>query len=206
LILPDSNLKKRLAILASGAGSNARNLIENLKGSDKAEVVLVLTNRKHSGVLNVAEENNINALCVGGQDLSREGVLLGILNAHDVDAVVLAGFLLQIPEDVIKHFEGKMVNVHPSLLPAYGGRGMYGQFVHEAVFANKEKQSGITIHLVNEHYDEGKVLFQARVDIDTNDNVEVIERKVRELEIRHFPAVVVKWVTEMDSAKNSQTV
>jgi phosphoribosylglycinamide formyltransferase-1 len=196
-------LKIRLAILASGAGSNARNIIQYFKDSKEVEIALVISNRKHAGVFDVASENNIQALYLPAGQMIGENGLLQILLDQGIDSVILAGFLLKVPEEVIRVFAGRIINIHPALLPKFGGKGMYGHFVHEAVFAAEERESGITVHLVDEHYDEGDILFQAKVEINEGEGPLDIERKVRELEVEHFPAVIDRW---LESAKKDKRV
>lgn len=196
-------MKIRLAILASGAGSNARNIIQYFKDSKEVEIALVISNRKHAGVFDVASENNIQALYLPAGQMIGENGLLQILLDQGIDSVILAGFLLKVPEEVIRVFAGRIINIHPALLPKFGGKGMYGHFVHEAVFAAGERESGITVHLVDEHYDEGDILFQAKVEINEGEGPLDIERKVRELEVEHFPAVIDRW---LESAKKDKRV
>ncbi len=198
-----ADLKHRLAILASGAGSNARNIIKHFTDSEHVEVALIICNRKQAGVFEVAKESHIPACYMPASELSSEGKLVAELSKYRIHSVILAGFLLKLPSDVIEEYPNRIVNIHPALLPKFGGKGMYGHFVHDAVFAARERESGITVHLVNEEYDEGAILFQAKVEILEDDRAEDIERKVRALETEHFAPVIEKW---LDSAKKDKTI
>lgn len=180
---------KKIAILASGSGSNAEKIMEYFKDSAKARVSLITSNKKDAFVLERAKKFNVPIFTFTRSDLEA-GLLTEKLLSLDVDLVVLAGFLLKIPINLIKSFPEKIVNIHPALLPKYGGKGMYGMHVHEAVKAAGDKETGITIHLVNENYDEGKVIFQAGVEVLEKDSPEDIANKVHELEHKYFPNVI----------------
>jgi phosphoribosylglycinamide formyltransferase-1 len=183
-------MKKRIAIFASGAGTNAQNIIRYFKTSSIGEVVLVLSNKRHAKVLEKAENENIKSLHFDKADLHDTGQVLDILESNEIDLIVLAGFLLKFPNHILKEYPGKVINIHPALLPKYGGKGMYGKYVHEAVIANGEKESGITIHYVNEHYDEGTIIFQASTPVSKEDSPDSLAEKIHELEYKHFPKVV----------------
>jgi phosphoribosylglycinamide formyltransferase-1 len=187
---------KRIAILASGAGSNARNIINHFKGNKDVRVVLIASNKSDAGVLSIANEHSIETCLLHQENFYSSDQFLQLLLSRGVNFIVLAGFLKKVPENLIKAFPQAIVNIHPALLPAYGGKGMYGHHVHEAVHANREKESGITIHFVNEHYDEGQIIFQAKAAIETSDTPADIERKVRALEIEYFPSVIEKVLQE----------
>ncbi len=180
---------KNIAILASGSGSNAEKIMDYFKGSGKGQVVMVGSNKPDAFVLERAKKFNVPAITFTRKELE-EGVLTGKLKALQVDLVVLAGFLLKIPANLIQAFPDRIVNIHPALLPKYGGKGMYGMHVHQAVKEAGDQETGITIHLVNEHYDEGKVIFQAGVNVSETDTPEDIANKVHELEHRFFPNVI----------------
>jgi phosphoribosylglycinamide formyltransferase-1 len=188
---------KRIAIFASGGGSNADNIIRFLTGNEEAIVVLILTNKANAGVFKVAEQHGIPCLHFTKDALADKQFLPDILKGYNVDLIVLAGFLLLIPSFLIQAFPKRIINIHPALLPKYGGKGMYGHFVHEAVHANKEKESGITIHFANEHYDEGDIIFQGKTAIEEGDTAADIERKVRALEAQHFPRIVLQVVQSL---------
>ena len=179
--------KKKLVILASGAGSNALNILGYFKGTGIAEVVLIASNKKDAGVLDIAAEFGIKTFLLDKYNFSSGSEFLGLLQELNPDLIILAGFLLKVPENIVAAFPEKIINIHPALLPKYGGKGMYGHFVHEAVYENKERETGITIHYVNSHYDEGAIIFQKRVLIDHTDTPASIEAKVRKLEIECFP-------------------
>ena len=179
-----------LAIFASGGGSNARKIIEHFHGSHTGKVALIVSNKADAGVLAIAAEYNIPTLVINRKGFYETEEILDVLNSHEIDFVVLAGFLWLAPGYLVKAFKGKIVNIHPALLPKYGGKGMYGHHVHEAVKAAGEKESGITIHLVNEHYDEGDIIFQTTCPLEPNDSAEDIARKVLALEHHHFPKII----------------
>ncbi|WP_418602261.1 phosphoribosylglycinamide formyltransferase [Hwangdonia sp.] len=183
---------KRIVIFASGSGTNAENLIKFFQNSHNASVIQVLTNNPHAKVLERCKKLKISALSFNKIALTKTEDVLNILKASQPDLIVLAGFLWKFPDNILNAFPNKVINVHPALLPKYGGKGMYGMHVHNAVVANKEKETGITIHYVNEHYDEGAIIFQARCDVDPNDSAEDVAAKIHELEMEHFPKVVEK--------------
>jgi len=180
---------KRLAILATGSGSNAEKIMEHFAHSSKGKVVLVAANKTTAGVLARAQKFGVPTLTFTRQELE-EGILLEKLREAQADWVILAGFLLKVPDELIRAFPNRMVNIHPALLPKYGGKGMYGHHVHEAVKAAGDTESGITIHLVNEHYDEGKIIFQAATSLLPEDSAETIAAKVLALEHRFFAGVI----------------
>ena len=180
----------RIAIFASGSGSNAENIIRYFSGNKSVEVVLVLTNQSRAGVLIRAQLHNIPTFVFTKYDLIQCCKVFNILKDYNASMIVLAGFLLKIPLYMIKAYPNSIINIHPSLLPKYGGKGMYGMNVHTAVVENKEEKTGITIHYVNENYDEGAIIFQATCDIDEHDLPEDVKTKVQALELRHFPSVI----------------
>jgi len=180
---------KRLAILATGSGSNAEKIMEHFAHSSKGKVVLVAANKTTAGVLTRAQKFGVPTLTFTRQELE-EGLLLEKLQEAQVDWVILAGFLLKVPDALIRAFPNRMVNIHPALLPKYGGKGMYGHHVHEAVKDAGDTESGITIHLVNEHYDEGKIIFQAATSLLPEDSAETIATKVLALEHRYYAEVI----------------
>ncbi|NHE58366.1 phosphoribosylglycinamide formyltransferase [Cyclobacterium plantarum] len=180
---------KKLAILASGNGTNAEKIMEYFQKSSKAKVALVASNKKSAYVLERSKKFNIPTRVFSKEEL-QNGRLIEILRQHKTDFIILAGFLLQLPQALIKAFPGKIINIHPALLPKYGGKGMYGQHVHQAVKESGDSETGITIHLVNENYDEGKIIFQAAVSIDQGDSPEEIAEKVHALEHKYYPNVI----------------
>ncbi|MFL0353315.1 phosphoribosylglycinamide formyltransferase [Xanthomarina sp. GH4-25] len=183
---------KRIVIFASGSGTNAENLISYFKNRNHASVIQVLTNNPRAKVLDRAKILKVSALSFNKIAFSETDDVLNILKANNPDLIVLAGFLWKFPGFILNEFPNKVINIHPALLPKYGGKGMYGSYVHEAIVANKEVETGITIHYVNEHYDEGAVVFQAKCDVHINDSAEDVAAKIHELEMEHFPKVVEK--------------
>jgi phosphoribosylglycinamide formyltransferase-1 len=181
---------KRIAVLASGAGSNAKKIIEHFSKSNKARVVLLACNKPNAGVLDIARAQKIETYILNKPNFIDSDVFLNELHRNKIDFVVLAGFLWHVPKHLVSAFPNKIVNIHPALLPKYGGKGMYGHHVHEAVFANKDTHTGITIHWVNEHYDEGTIIFQSSVTLAPNETQESIEQKVRALELTHYASVI----------------
>lgn len=181
---------KRIVIFASGSGTNAENIIKHFQGNGLAKVIQVLSNKKDAKVLEKAERLGIASSSFSKSDLHESKTIYNLMLDLKPDLIVLAGFLLKFPEDVISAFPNKIINVHPALLPKYGGKGMYGANVHKAVVANKEVESGITIHYVNEHYDEGNIIFQANTKIENIDTFEDVAAKIHLLEQKHFPLVI----------------
>jgi phosphoribosylglycinamide formyltransferase-1 len=190
----------KIAIFASGSGSNAERITEYFSSNDHVEVSLILTNNPTAGVIERAQRLNIPTLIFNKKLFAQTDKIVEILQSQGIDWVILAGFLWLVPSNLTRAFENRMINIHPALLPKYGGKGMWGHHVHEAVVANKEKETGITIHYVNEHYDEGKVIFQAKCEVTENDTPESVAAKIHELEYQYFPEVIYK---EILSAKNS---
>jgi phosphoribosylglycinamide formyltransferase-1 len=184
---------QKIAIFASGTGSNARKIVEHFKNHPDIEVNLVVSNRANAKVLDMAAEHGIPSLIVQRQTFYETEALLEQLRG--IDLIALAGFLWLIPDYLVRHFPRRIINIHPALLPKYGGKGMYGQHVHQAVKAAGETESGITIHYVNKHYDEGRVIFQASCKLDPKDEAEDIARKVLALEHQHFAPVIEQLLT-----------
>lgn len=182
--------KTRMAVFASGGGSNARKIMEYFKDSRVAEVALVVSNKKNAGVLDIAREHDVPTMLIERQSFYDSQELLEELSKRDIQFIVLAGFLWLVPAYLVKAFQGKILNIHPALLPKYGGKGMFGHHVHEAVKAAGERESGPTIHFVNEHYDEGDIVFQARCAVNPDDTAEDIARKVLALEHAHYPRII----------------
>ena len=183
---------KRIVIFASGSGTNAENIIKFFSNRDDASVILVLTNNPHAKVIDRCNNLKISCLSFNRTAFYNNDDVLDILKTQDPDLIVLAGFLWKFPESILHEFPNKVINVHPALLPKYGGKGMYGKYVHEAVVANKEKETGITIHYVNEHYDEGAIIFQTSCPLEPSDNAALVAAKIHELEMEYFPKVVAK--------------
>lgn len=180
---------KKIAILASGSGSNAEEIMKYFGSSSKGKIELIGSNKKDAFVLERAKKFEVPTFIFNKSQLET-GEVTHKLQESGIDFVVLAGFLLKIPNNLIHAYPNKIVNIHPALLPKYGGKGMYGMKVHEAVKTSGDQESGITIHLVNEHYDDGKIIFQAAVKIEPSDSPEDIALKVHQLEYKYFPNVI----------------
>ncbi len=189
----------KIAIFASGSGTNAENIIKYFKKSRKIRVVCVCCNNPDAYVIKRADDLNVDVLIAGKKSLNETRIVDNYLFEKDVDYIVLAGFLLLLPTRFMQYYENRIVNIHPALLPKYGGKGMYGHHVHEAVIANHEKQSGITIHKVNEHYDQGEIIFQATCDIAPTDTPDDLAAKIHELEQANFPQVIEKDILSLKS-------
>lgn len=192
-ILPKSRAK--LAIFASGKGSNAEKIIAYFKGHPRITVSLIVSNKKDAGVLGIALRNQIKTLLISKENFNHTDTYVQYLKNQGITHIVLAGFLWKVPDNLIQSFPKKIINIHPALLPKYGGKGMYGEHVHQAVINAGEKESGISIHLVDEEYDHGKTLFQAKVKIDATDTPDSLAEKIHVLEHRHYPEVIKKWVS-----------
>lgn len=182
--------KIRVAIFASGAGSNALKIIEHFNGHAQIEIALIVCNKPNAGVLRIAADRNIPTLLIERERFFRGDAYIPNLVASNIKFIVLAGFLWKIPDLLVKKFHGNIINIHPALLPKYGGKGMYGAFVHEAVIAAKEKESGITIHFVDELYDHGDHILQVTCPVYESDTAATLAHRIHELEHKHFPVVV----------------
>ena len=185
---------KKIAILASGNGTNAQQISEYFADSEKVKVECIIYNRKDAYVAERAKKLGIPAVYFGRKDFFENGNVLAYLQSHDIDWVILAGFLWLVPEEILAAFPNRIINIHPALLPKYGGKGMYGHHVHEAVVANHEKESGITIHIVDGNYDKGIILFQAKCQLTENDTPDTLAEKIHLLEKEHFPKVIEKTI------------
>jgi phosphoribosylglycinamide formyltransferase-1 len=181
---------KNIAIFASGSGSNAENIIKYFSTEKNAKVTLVLSNNSHSFVLKRAASLNVKNIFFDRDDFYNSDKVINILFDEQIDFIVLAGFLWLVPCDIINKYAGRIVNIHPALLPAYGGKGMYGDAVHKAVIENRETESGITIHFVNNEYDRGDIIFQARCIVEPDDDYMSLANKIHNLEYEHFPRVI----------------
>jgi phosphoribosylglycinamide formyltransferase-1 len=190
-------LKKRIAIFASGSGSNAQKLMEYFKESTEAEIALVLSNNPDAFVIQRADNFEIPSHIFDRNEFYHTDRVLDLLNDLDIDLIVLAGFLWLIPENLIKKYSGRIINIHPAILPKFGGKGMYGDHVHHAVMQAKETEGGITIHYVNEKYDEGEYIYQAKYKIEPNDNLEMIKFKGQQLEHLHYPRIVESIIKKL---------
>ncbi|WP_340199433.1 phosphoribosylglycinamide formyltransferase [Ascidiimonas sp. W6] len=182
----------RIVIFASGNGSNAENIINYFSDNQNVTVSAVFSNKNDAMVLARANRLKIPTIAFNKKALEDSDCILGILKSINPDLIVLAGFLWKFPAHIIKVFPDKIINIHPALLPKYGGKGMYGMHVHNAIVKNKEQETGITIHYVNEHYDEGAIIFQKTVNIDPSDSPDDVARKVHSLEYTYFPQIIEK--------------
>ena len=187
-------MKKRIAIFASGSGSNAQKIMEHFKYSDDAEIALVLSNNPDAYVLQRADNFEIPSHIFDRNDFYQTDEVVDILNRLEIDIVVLAGFLWLVPENLLKAYPNKIINIHPSLLPKHGGKGMYGDRVHKAVLAAGDEEHGITIHFVNENFDEGEVIYQGRFKVEAEDTLETVKFKGQQLEHLHYPKVIENLV------------
>jgi phosphoribosylglycinamide formyltransferase 1 len=185
---------KKILFFASGNGSNVENSIQYFKNSDTISIVGIFSNNANAKVLEKAKFHNVHSFVFNKEELT-EGIVLEKVNALQPDLIVLAGFLWKFPEAIIAQYPNKIINIHPALLPKYGGKGMYGMYVHQAVLNNHETETGITIHHVNEHYDEGEFIFQKAINIEDCKSAEEVAIKVQTLEHEYFPAVIKNLLT-----------
>jgi len=181
---------KKIAIFASGSGTNTENIIKYFSNRKSAKVTLILSNRREAHVLKRAAEHNIKSIFFDYNEFNSSDKVLDDLVKNDIDFLVLAGFLWLVPEKILNVFEGRVINIHPALLPKYGGKGMYGDKVHKAVIENHESESGITIHYVNNSYDEGNIIFQARCKVEPADTPETLAARIHLLEYKYFPEII----------------
>ncbi|QOI96471.1 MAG: phosphoribosylglycinamide formyltransferase [Flammeovirgaceae bacterium] len=189
----NSTHEKRLAIFASGSGTNAEAIMTHFANHPLVAVAALLSNNPHAYALQRAQKFNVPTFVFNRHQFKESHEVLNWLTEKKITHLVLAGFMWLVPDYLVKAYAGRIINIHPALLPRYGGKGMYGMHVHQAVKAAGEKETGITIHLVNERYDEGKILLQARVKLTGTETAEEIAAKVHELEYRHYPDVIEKW-------------
>ena len=187
---------KRISIFASGSGSNAENIVRYFSGSDEVECALILSNRPDAKVLDRAKKLGVPSMVFNRQEFYHSDIILERLLETGTDLIVLAGFLWLVPENLLRTFKNRVINIHPALLPKYGGKGMYGMKVHEAVKKSGDEVSGISIHFVNERYDEGEIIFQAECPVESGDTPESIAEKVHKLEYRYYPKVIEKLLNE----------
>ena len=189
---------KNIAIFASGSGSNAENIINYFEGHKAVSVKVVLTNNKIAGVIERAHRLSVPCLVFNKVWFSDKHACVNFLKSQEIDYVILAGFLWLVPGHLISAFPDKIINVHPALLPKFGGKGMWGHHVHEAVVANKETETGITIHNVNEKYDEGRILFQAKCEVTSTDTADDVAQKIHKLEMEYFPKVIEGYILKIE--------
>jgi phosphoribosylglycinamide formyltransferase 1 len=190
-------LKKNIAVFASGTGTNAANIIQYFSDQQTANVALIISNNQNAGVLKIAEVNNIRSLIIQKEKFFKGDAYIPELKNASINFIVLAGFLWKIPSLIINEYRNKIINIHPALLPKFGGKGMYGNAVHQAVLSAKEKQSGITIHFVDELYDNGKTIFQTTCPVYENDTTETLAKRVHELEYKYFPKVIEELIEKI---------
>ncbi len=192
----ETNLIK-IAVFASGSGSNMENIFNYFKANNRVEIACLLSNKPDAYVLERAKKFDVDFLVFNRQNFDNSDIILGYLRQHNVNFIVLAGFLWLIPEYLINEFPKRIINIHPALLPKYGGKGMYGNNVHRAVKENSEEETGITIHYVNSKYDEGEYIYQKSVRIDKTDDVDDIAQKVHALEYEYFPKIIEKIILDL---------
>ena len=188
-----------LALFASGTGSNVKNIIDYFKKNKAINIVLVVSNNSSAGAFIHAKNNDIEQLLIDKNSLNDSFKVINLLQKRNIQLIVLAGFLIKLPEKLILNFKGTIINLHPSLLPKFGGKGMYGNNVHKAVLEAKETKTGITIHYVNEHYDKGAIIKQFETQISTNDTIEAVASKIKELEKLYFPITIEKLIKAHDA-------
>ena len=186
---------KRIVIFASGSGTNAENIIKYFQKKNLAEVTLVLSNKIDAKVLDRAEKLSVPSESFTKSEFIDSDKIITILRKESPDLIVLAGFLLKFPEFILKEFPNKVINIHPALLPKYGGKGMYGMNVHDAVIKDNEKISGITVHMVNNNYDEGRIVFQKSINLDKNESATSLAVKIHNLEMKYFPEIITKYIS-----------
>jgi phosphoribosylglycinamide formyltransferase-1 len=186
--------KKGIAIFASGGGSNADKICSYFTSHPSIQVKLIITNRSDAGVLRVADHHQIESVYISKKYWQHPEVILPVLESAGITHIILAGFLLLVPDWLTQAYSGRILNIHPALLPGFGGKGMYGHHVHEAVKASGVMVSGITIHEVNEHFDDGKIIFQHEVNLDETDSATDIARKVLIAEHQYYPPVIERWI------------
>ncbi len=191
-------LKFKLAILASGKGSNALNIISYFKNHSDIEIAFVLSNNPEAEVLKRCEESGVETYVFHRKQFYETNQVLEFLEEEKIDFLVLAGFLWLIPENILHAFHDRIINIHPALLPDFGGKGMYGKNVHAAVLQSGVKESGITVHLVNEKYDEGKIIFQKTCGVDENETAASLSQKIKTLEHENYPGVIEKYILEKE--------
>jgi phosphoribosylglycinamide formyltransferase-1 len=187
----------KIAIFASGSGTNAQRITEYFNDKDNVEITLILSNNKDAFVMERAKKLNVPSIIFDRDDFYNSDKVFDILALREIDFIVLAGFLWFVPLNILKKFHNRIINIHPALLPKFGGKGMYGDKVHKAVIENKETETGISIHFVNEKYDEGKIIFQSKFNIEIEDTPDSIAQKIHQLEYEHFPRVIEEVVMEM---------
>lgn len=189
----------KVAIFASGSGTNAENILNVLQENQTVKISSLYCNKRDAFVFERIKPFGIAAHYFSNREFKEGNTIVSSLKNEGIDYVVLAGFLLKIPESVLEYYSDKIINIHPSLLPKYGGKGMYGSYVHQAVLDNKEVESGITIHLVNEEYDKGEILQQATCKVENDDTVDSLAKRIHKLEYEYFPKVILDYITKKEA-------
>lgn len=193
----------QVAIFASGNGTNAENIISHLKNISNISVSLIVSDKENAGIHDVAFKNNIPIFVIPKSDINIGDEILKHLKSQQIDFIVLAGYLKKVPVNILQAFNHNVINIHPALLPKYGGKGMYGLHVHEAVISNKETESGITIHYVDEIYDNGEIILQEKCSISENDTAETLAKKIHQLEYAHYPEVIASLLKSKINVKKN---
>lgn len=188
--LPKGTSKRKIVVFASGSGTNAENIIKYFQKSDLAEVVAVFSNNPSAKVLQRAKDLHVKTICFDREDFYTKNQVLHILENINPDLIVLAGFLWFFPSAILKKFPDRVINLHPALLPKFGGKGMFGEKVHRAVLDKKEKETGISIHYVNDKYDEGRMIFQEKIPVNPGETADGLAAKIHNLEYKYFPRVI----------------
>lgn len=192
----------KLAIFASGSGSNAENIINHFNGNDQVKVELILSNKSDAKVLERAQKLGVKSIIFDRDTFYNSDNIVDLLQNNEIDYIILAGFLWLVPVNILEKYSGRIVNVHPALLPRHGGKGMYGDNVHRAVIESGDRETGITIHLVNEHYDSGDIISQHRVEVTYGDDAQSVAEKVHALEYKHFPEQIERWIAKKSEEKS----
>jgi len=185
-----------VAVFASGAGSNTQKIVDYFRNHNSIKISLIVCNKPEAGVLHIADKENIPALLINREKFFNDDAYLDVLKKNKIDFIVLAGFLWKIPLLLIQAYPYKIINIHPALLPEHGGKNMYGNHVHEAVIASGSKESGITIHYVDEHYDNGDILFQAKCTVDENETPETLAQKIHLMEYENYPPIIEEVINK----------
>ncbi|HNY76594.1 MAG TPA: phosphoribosylglycinamide formyltransferase [Bacteroidales bacterium] len=186
-----------LAIFASGNGSNAENIFHYFSTSPTIKINLLLTNNKNAKVIDRFRQYNVPIVIIDNSLANNGNFLINICNAFEIDLIILSGYLRTVPESLIEKYPNKILNIHPALLPKYGGKGMYGAKVHEAVIANNEKYSGITIHIVNQNYDAGEIIFQHKINIENTNTPDSLAEKIHKLEYEYYPKIIEEYIKSL---------
>ncbi|NOT37934.1 MAG: phosphoribosylglycinamide formyltransferase [Saprospiraceae bacterium] len=189
--------KRRIAIFASGDGTNTEKLIKHFKNHSSISIELIISNSSKAGVIKLAQKNDIQYSVINKSLLTNNSYMTSLLNLYDIDFIVLAGFLLLMPPFLVKMYDQRMINIHPALLPKHGGKGMYGLNVHQSVISAGDLETGVTIHYVNESFDKGKIIFQEKLKVDRRDTAEKLSKKVQEIEHRVLPEWTEKLISQM---------